>query len=124
MNQSPRERLARTSMSLALLAIFTIFTFPVVLPCMFGSISIILAIISKGSRSSFPRRSRTAAMIASAAIIVNTALLLSSALYFIKVLHDPALQEQFSQTLYQMYGITFEDLLNQLGLQSSALGNL
>lgn len=40
------------------------------------------------------------------------------------MLHDPVLQEQFSKLLYQTYGITFEDLLNQLGLQNGALGNL
>ena len=48
MIQSPRERLTRTSMSLAVLAIFSTLTFPVVLPYIFGSVSLMLAIISKG----------------------------------------------------------------------------
>ena len=60
MMQSPRERLTRTSMSLAILAIFSTLTLPVLLPYIFGSVSIMLAIISKGARHSFPRRSRTA----------------------------------------------------------------
>ena len=50
MMQSPRERLTRTSMSLAILAIFSTLTFPVLLPYIFGSVSIMLAIISKGAR--------------------------------------------------------------------------
>lgn len=117
MTQSPRDRLSRTAMSLAVLAFFTLFTFPVVMPYVFGSISVILAILSKGGRDTFSRRSRSAVIVAAVAMALNTALLVSSAMYFVKVLHDPVLQEQFSQTLYQMYGITFEDLLNQLGLQ-------
>ena len=122
--QSPRERLTRTSMSLAILAIFSTLTFPVLLPYIFGSVSIMLAIISKGARHSFPRRSRSAVIVASVALAINTVLIISTALYFHRMLHDPVLQEQFSELLYQTYGITFEDLLNQLGLQNGALGNL
>ena len=118
MVQSPRERLTRTSMSLAVLAIFSTLTFPVLLPYIFGSVSIMLAIISKGARHSFPRRSRTAVIVASVALAINTALIVSSALYFLRALHDPALQEQFNKILYQTYGITFEDLISQLGLQN------
>ena len=124
MMQSPRERLTRTSMSLAILAIFSTLTFPVLLPYIFGSVSIMLAIISKGARHSFPRRSRSAVIVASVALAINTVLIISTALYFYRMLHDPVLQEQFSGLLYQTYGITFEDLLNQLGLQNGALGNL
>lgn len=124
MMQSPRERLTRTSMSLAILAIFSTLTFPVLLPYIFGSVSIMLAIISKGARHSFPRRSRSAVIVASVALAINTVLIISTALYFYRMLHDPVLQEQFSKLLYQTYGITFEDLLNQLGLQNGALGNL
>ena len=118
MTQSARERHTRTSMSLAVLAIFSTLTFPVLLPYIFGSVSIMLAIISKGARHSFPRRSRTAVIVASVALAINTALIVSSALYFLRALHDPALQEQFNKILYQTYGITFEDLISQLGLQN------
>ena len=88
MTQSPRERLTRTSMSLAVLAIFSTLTFPVVLPYIFGSVSLMLAIISKGARHSFPRRSRTAVIVASVALALNTALIVSSALYFLRALHE------------------------------------
>jgi hypothetical protein len=51
-------------------------------------------------------------------------MIISSILYIMRVMKDPQLQEQFSQNLYQMYGITFEDLMRQLGIQSSAAGSL
>ena len=59
MMQTPKERLSRTSMSLAVMSVFTIFVFPVILPY---------------------------------------------------------LQKQFGETLYKTYGITFEELMNQLGI--------
>ena len=114
MIQSPKEKLSRTSMSLALMAIFSSFVFPVALPYIFGSVAIVLAVLSKGRRYTFPRRSRSAVIVASIAIAVNTAMIISSILYIMRVMKDPQLQEQFSQNLYQMYGITFEDLMRQL----------
>lgn len=114
--QSPKERLSRTSMSLAVMSVFTIFVFPVILPYIFGSVALVMAILSKGGSERFPRRSRTAAVISGIALAVNTALIVLSILYFIQILHDPELQKQFGETLYRMYGITFEELMNQLGI--------
>ena len=116
MMQTPKERLSRTAMSLAVMSIFTIFVFPVILPYVFGSVALVMAILSKGGSERFPRRSRTAAVVSGIAIAINTALIVMSVLFFIQVLHDPQLQKQFGETLYRMYGITFEELMNQLGI--------
>ena len=116
MMQTPKERLSRTSMSLAVMSVFTIFVFPVILPYVFGSVALVMAILSKGGSERFPRRSRTAAIISGIAIAVNTALIVMSVLFFIQVLHDPQLQKQCGETLYKTYGITFEELMNQLGI--------
>ena len=121
MNQSPRERLAGTSLTLAVIAVFSIFVFPVGAPFIFGSLSIVMAVLSKGGRSTMPRNSRTAFKISMAALILNAALLVFTVYFFIQVLHDPELQEQYSETLYQMNGMTFQDLLDQLGLSNGTL---
>jgi hypothetical protein len=42
-------------------------------------------------------------------------MLVYSVIYFNRVLHDPVLQEQFSQTLYRMYGMTFDEFMAQFG---------
>lgn len=118
MNQSPRERLAGTSLTLAVIAVFSIFVFPVGAPFIFGSLSIVMAVLSKGGRSTMPRNSRTAFKISMAALILNAALLVFTVYFFIQMLHDPELQEQYSETLYQMNGMTFQDLLDQLGLSN------
>ena len=121
MNQSPRERLAGTSLTLAVIAVFSIFVFPVGAPFIFGSLSIVMAVLSTGGRSTMPRNSRTAFKISMAALILNAALLVFTVYFFIQVLHDPELQEQYSETLYQMNGMTFQDLLDQLGLSNGTL---
>ena len=113
MSYSPSDRLSRTAMSLAILAIFSILSFPVVAPYVLGSLSLVLAVLSKGGSEIYPRRSRTAAIVASVALILNTALLVYSIYYFIRILHDPVLQERFSETLYRMYGITFDEFMSQ-----------
>lgn len=121
MKQSPRERLAGTSLTLAVIAVFSIFVFPVVAPFIFGSISIVMAVLSKGGRPTMPRNSRTAFKISMAALILNLALMVFTVYFFIQVLHDPELQEQYSEALYQMNGMTFQDLLDQLGLSNGTL---
>jgi hypothetical protein len=120
MKQSPREKLAGTSLSLALLSFVAIFIMPVAVPYIFASISIVLAVLSMGGRSTMPRKSRTGFRISIVALILNTALILFTIYYFIQMLHDPELQAQYSQILYQTYGITFQEFLDQLGLSSFA----
>ena len=119
MVQAPRDRLIRFATSLSVLAAFSTLSFPVVLPYIFGSLALILAILSKGGSERFPLRGKRAAAVAIVAILINTGLIISSVTYLYRVMHDPQLQEQFSQTLYRMYGITFEDLMNQFGIQSA-----
>jgi len=120
MKQSPREKLAGTSLSLALLSFVAIFIMPIAVPYIFASISIVLAVLSMGGRSTMPRKSRTGFRISIVALILNTALILFTIYYFIQMLHDPELQAQYSQILYQTYGITFQEFLDQLGLSSFA----
>lgn len=121
MKQSPRERLARTSLTLAVIAVFSIFVFPVAAPYIFGSVSIVMAVLSKGGRSTMPGKSRTAFRISVAALLLNTALIVFTVYFFIQLMRDPELQKQYSEALYRMYGITFQDLLDQLGLPNGAL---
>ena len=68
-----------------------------------------------------PRNGKIAFRISALALVFNTALLIFTIYYFIQLMHDPELQKQYSETLYQMYGITFQDLLDQLGLSNGAL---
>lgn len=115
MVQSHRDRLSRTAMSLAVLSVFSLLTFPVVAPYMLGSLAIVFAIISKGGSERFTRNSKTAFVLGIVAIAANTALIISSFLYINKVINDPELQQQFSETMYKMYGFTFEEFLQQFG---------
>ncbi len=120
MTQSPRDKLTRTSMSLAILAGFSTLSFPVFVPFILASVALVLADISRGGSEIMTPRGRNASRIASVVIIVNFALLIASAFYFHKVLHDPQLQAQFADLLYRTYGISFEEFMQRLGISYTA----
>ena len=118
--ESPHNRLARTSMTLAVLAAFSTFSFPIVFPFILASVALVMAELSKGGSEILMPRGRVASRIAVIVIAVNFFLLVISAVYFIRVLHDPELQKQFADLLYRTYGITFEELMDQLGISYTA----
>ena len=118
--ESPHNRLARTSMTLAVLAAFSTLSFPIVFPFILPSVALVMAELSKGGSEILIPRGRVASRIAVIVIAVNFFLLVISAVYFIRVLHDPELQKQFADLLYRTYGITFEELMDQLGISYTA----
>lgn len=118
--ESPHNRLARTSMTLAVLAAFSTLSFPIVFPFILASVALVMAELSKGGSEILIPRGRVASRIAVIVIAVNFFLLVISAVYFIRVLHDPELQKQFADPLYRTYGITFEELMDQLGISYTA----
>lgn len=118
--ESPHNRLARTSMTLAVLAAFSTLSFPIVFPFILASVALVMAELSKGGSEILIPRGRVASRIAVIVIAVNFFLLVISAVYFIRVLHDPELQKQFADLLYRTYGITFEELMDQLGISYTA----
>ena len=92
--ESPHNRLARTSMTLAVLAAFSTLSFPIVFPFILASVALVMAELSKGGSEILIPRGRVASRIAVIVIAVNSFLLVISAVYFIRVLHDPELQKQ------------------------------
>ncbi len=118
--ESPRDRLARTSMTLAVLAAFSTLSFPIVFPFILASVALVMAELSKGGSEIPVPRGKMASRIAVIVITVNFFLLVLSAVYYVRVLHDPELQKQFADLLYRTYGITFEELMDQLGISYTA----
>ena len=118
--ESPHNRLARTSMTLAVLAAFSTLSFPIVFPFILASVALVMAELSKGGSEILMPRGRVASRIAVIVIAVNFFLLVISAVYFIRALDDPELQKQFADLLYRTYGITFEELMDQLGISYTA----
>ena len=110
---SPRDKLTRLSMTLAVLGAFSTLSFPIVLPFVLGSVALVLAELSRDNAGALLPKGRRASRVAAVVIIVNMFLLVSSAYYFYRVLHEPALQAQFGELLYRTYGITFEEFMEQ-----------
>ena len=90
---------------------------PVFAPFVLGSMAIVFAILSKGGRLRFSKRGKSAFILGITAIILNIGYLWFAFRTVRSTLSDPAAREQLSQFLYQQYGMTLEELLEQLHLQ-------
>lgn len=107
------RQLGRTAALLGLLSIGSTFFLPIVLPVIFGSIAIVLAILSKGKQASFTRGAKHAFLLGISGLVINLALLAACVGTIYMIFHDPAVHAQANQIVESMYGYSFDDLWNQ-----------
>ena len=112
------DKLARTAMYIACLSVFTMLLSPVLIPYIPAAIAITMAVISRGKSDKMSKRARAAFIIGLTAIVVSTAILAVMIVTLIDILHDPARLQEFNNLMYQMYGITLEEFLEQYGLHT------
>lgn len=113
-----RARLEKLSFFLGALAIPSMFLFPVVAPCLLGSLAVVFAFLSKGRSLHMTKKSRSAMILGITAIVMNLIYMGFSVRTMQTLLNDPAGRQQLSDLLYQQYGMTLDELLRQLpGLQ-------
>ena len=93
----------------AIVGCLTIFILPVYLPAVFAGISIVLALLSKGSNPRLSSRALTGMIASIGCLILNGIILILS---FYLVFAVPEFREQFEQTYEQFYGESFDDTLN------------
>ena len=111
------KRLENFAFFLGAVSIPSTLLIPVFAPFVLGSMAIVFAILSKGGRLKFSKRGKSAFILGIAAIILNIGYLWFAFRTVRSTLSDPAAREQLSQILYQQYGMTLEELLEQLHLQ-------
>lgn len=110
-----QQRLNQAAFALAVTALFSLTIFPVIMPAAVGSLALIFAEIAKGGRDQVLPAARKTVIMGSLAIGISIGLLIFTAITFVRVLHDPALQQEMSEVLYRMYGLTFEEFMQRLG---------
>lgn len=93
----------------AIVGCLAIFILPVYLPAIFASISIVLALLSKGSSPYFSKRAMTSMIVSICSLILNILIFI---LCICLVFTVPEFHEQFEQTYEQIYGESFDDTLN------------
>lgn len=89
----------------------TFIILPVYLPCVFGGISIVLALLSKGAQPHFSRRAFAGVITSVCSIILNVFIFIFC---FYLVFNVPEFREQFNQTYEQLYGESFDDTLEHI----------
>ncbi len=79
--------------------------------CMvFASLSVLFAVLSKGKQLKMHSFAKTCIGISIFSLVLSFTLTVSA---FYNVLADPVKREEFNQIYEEMYGITFDEVLNQ-----------
>lgn len=101
--------MSTAALTMAVIGCLTLFIMPVYLPTIFAGISIVLALLSKGSNPRFSPRAMTGMIASICSLVFNMLILI---LCFYLVFTVPEFHEQFEQTYEQIYGESFDDTLN------------
>ena len=111
------KRLEVLAFFLGAIAIPSTLLIPVIAPFIFASMAIVFAVLSKGGNMKFSRIGRIAFCLGIAAIIINIVYLWYAVRTLSETLSDPAARAQLNETLYRQYGMTLDELLEQLPSQ-------
>ena len=118
----PSSSLDTTAMTLGFVAIIGSFFMPVVIPMVAGSISIILAILSKGASMKFSPAAKRGFTLSLVAIIGTFVMMFALMFTTIRMMRDPSYRDQFNQVSQQMYGYTMDEMLeNTFGYSMEGL---
>ncbi len=108
------EGLAVTASFIGIASIGASFVMPVLLPFILAPVSIMLAILSKGSQEKMTPIARRAVRFALTGLVVNTIMTGYTAVSAIRMIRDPERRELLNETTYNLYGYTFDDLMEQI----------
>lgn len=108
------DRLEKQALLLGAASIPSVLLFPVIAPFLFGSMSIVFAVLSKGGSLRFSRRGRLALLLGLAGILLNIVYLIFALRTVQTMLSDPSLRQQLSELIYRQYGMTLDELMPEL----------
>lgn len=107
---------ATASLVLGIIAFLSVFSMTVLPPLVFGSLSIILGILSRGNQKRPGNRALGGIVISASALVINLAICIFS---FYIVFSDPSATNQYwdmvNDTYEQMLGVSLEDILETYG---------
>ncbi|HBA69788.1 MAG TPA: hypothetical protein DCZ40_10600 [Lachnospiraceae bacterium] len=110
----PGQKLANAAMIMGIIAILSTVLMTVYIPLIFGSIAIILAILSKGTRPHMTGQATTGLICGVGGLIMNVGILITSLTFIFS--HPELLQEAaktYDAQFEQIYGESTEDVLGQ-----------
>lgn len=107
-NEAPANSFASASLTLGIIAIASVITMTIFPAIILGSLSIILALMSRGAELTFHSKARTAIILAAISLFSNVALV-GSVTY--AIVGDNSIHDQLNQTYEEMFGMTYDELL-------------
>lgn len=100
--------MATAAMVVGIVGAASVIFLPFYLPCILGGISIVLALLSKGSAARLSTYAKTGMIVSLCSFALNAVLLGFSFYLFFAV---PEYQEEFNRIYEQMYGESFDDAM-------------
>lgn len=112
--RTPGEQLATMASFMGIAAIVTTFCMPVIAPGILASLSIILAILSRGHEQRMPKATRTALSFGIAGLVVYIGFLGVAGFTTYRMVTDSNARSYANEIMSQMYGYSLDDLLNAI----------
>lgn len=109
--QDKGRTLAMAALILGFASAATTIMLTVWFPYFFGSLAVLLAILSTGDRSVMDPRAKAGFRTAVFAMIINTVIIVASIYAFYT---DENLQKAFFENFEALYGMSFEDFMNMM----------
>ncbi|MBR2728822.1 MAG: hypothetical protein Q4C02_00275 [Eubacteriales bacterium] len=108
-----RLRLEKTAFFMGAVSIPCTFIWPLMMPCLLGSMAIVLAIISKGGSLKMSSQGRAAVVLGIVGIVMNVFYLGIALKTMQTMLTEPDGRQYLNDLLYQQYGMTLEELFSK-----------
>lgn len=105
------DTLATAAMILGILAIVLCFTFTLYPTFVLGSISVVLALLSRGKAMRPAAKAKIGMVCAIAGIIANCSLIATT---FRAIQTDPQVLERANQLIEEQYGMTYEEIIHAI----------
>ena len=105
---APPNSFARISVILGGVALASVFTFTIFPAVILGSLSLVLALLSRGKELTFHPSAKSATILASIALVANVALV-GGTVY--TILGDSPMHDELNETYEEMFGMTYDEIL-------------
>lgn len=98
--------MARTARTFAFIAVITALFGTMIFPFIFGGLSILFAVLSRGNTSGYQLNAKIAIIISCITLVANTAY---TGFAFYNVFFNEDYRQQLDETFEQMYGMSMEE---------------
>ena len=99
---------AKASMTIGGIALVSVFTFTIFPAIILGSLALILALMSRGAELTFHRTAKNGILMSVLAMVVNVVLVGGTCAL---ILGDTPYHEELNATYEEMFGMTYDELL-------------